>query len=99
LDSGFSAGLQYADWDIGNGALQIDHTAVGFGYTFDAISVHMNYGQFDIDGGPTISGYGLAAAYDFGGGLSAHIGYGSSDFDIAGVPDESSFSFGLAMSF
>jgi hypothetical protein len=42
--------------------------------------VHANYGEFDYDTGSPISadrdGYGLSAAYDFGGGLSAHIGYG-----------------------
>jgi hypothetical protein len=25
---------------------------------------------------PTQNGYGLSASYDFGGGLSAHLGYG-----------------------
>ena len=76
------------------------HFGLGASYTFDAITVHANYGQFDWDATATTAdreGYGLSAAYDFGGGLSAHLGYGYSDID--GTPDTSTWSFGLNMSF
>lgn len=49
--------------------------AFGVGYSFDAITVHANNGKFDSGA----SGYGLAAAYDLGGGLSVHFGFGHSD--------------------
>jgi outer membrane protein OmpU len=76
------------------------HFGIGASYTFDAITVHANYGMFDWDAAaptPDSHGYGLSAAYDFGGGLSAHLGYGWSDID--GVPNTSTWSFGLNMAF
>ena len=63
-----------------------------------------NWGQYSsdtfapIDG---VEGYGLAAAYDLGGGASVHVGYGN-DTDcgtVAGCSLGSSWSFGVAMSF
>jgi outer membrane protein OmpU len=102
LDSGFSAAINYSQID-GTGADALEdgvHMGIGASYTFDAITVHANYGQFDWDAAAATSdsdGFGLAAAYDFGGGLSAHLGYGYSDTD--GVGDSNTWSFGLAMSF
>jgi outer membrane protein OmpU len=58
----------------------------------DAISLHANYGEYDSGA----SGFGLAAAYDLGGGASLNLGYGSSD--VGGVSSDT-WSFGLAMSF
>lgn len=99
LDSGFSAAVNYSvlDSDIAN--LDGTHFGIGASYTFDAITVHANYGQYDRGTalGNDSSGYGLAAAYDFGGGLSAHLAYGQSDVD--GADDTSTWSLGLAMSF
>ncbi|WP_227285765.1 porin [Boseongicola sp. H5] len=99
FDNGLSAGLQYSQWDFAGN--DVDHIGVGAGYTFDAFTVSANYGVYQLDGGPDISGYGLAAAYDLGGGASVHLGYGVSDYsDIAGAPDSvESFSLGVAMSF
>lgn len=111
LDMGFSAAIQYADWDFSptvGGAFGATHIGIGGSYEFDAVTVHANWGQYDFDvpgvDVDNVSGFGLAAAYDFGGGLSAHIGYGYSDLgdDIgAGFSDDSfsNYSFGLAMSF
>jgi outer membrane protein OmpU len=92
------------DGELGD-AFELDgsHFGIGASYTFDAITIHANYGQYDWGseanavGINDASGYGLAAAYDFGGGLSAHLGYGYSDVD--GGDDSDSVSFGLAMSF
>ncbi|MDG4650589.1 porin, partial [Roseibacterium sp. SDUM158017] len=102
LDSGLSAALNYSQIDGTGTDADEDgvHMAIGASYTFDAITVHANYGSYDWDDAattPDSSGYGLAAAYDLGGGLSAHLGYGYSDND--GIDDESSWSLGLAMSF
>jgi outer membrane protein OmpU len=53
-------------------------------------------------------GYGLSAAYSFGGGLSAHIGYGWSEITAVcgrrlrscpALGSSSNWSFGLNMSF
>jgi len=99
LDSGLSAGIQYSDWDFaGVGAT---HVGIGAGYTFDAFTVSANWGQYDIDGLGKISGYGLAAAYDLGGGASVHFGYGVSDYSdvFAAQDDIATWSLGVAMSF
>jgi outer membrane protein OmpU len=99
LDSGFSAAVNYSQVD-GPGNTDGTHMAIGGSYTFDAITVHANYGQYDWDaasGVPDSDGYGLSASYDFGGGLSAHLGYGYSD--TTGVPSSSTWSFGLNMAF
>jgi outer membrane protein OmpU len=77
------------------------HWGIGASYTFDAITVHANYGEFDYDTAfPDLGdrdGYGLSAAYDFGGGLSAHVGYGSAK--SAPRQRVSTWSLGLNMSF
>jgi outer membrane protein OmpU len=88
---GFSAGIQYSDWSDVGGVAGADntHLGVGVGYSSGAISLHANYGEFDTGA----SGFGLAAAYDLGGGAGLHLGYGSTD----GGAD--TWSFGLAMSF
>ncbi|TBX16090.1 porin [Nioella sediminis] len=88
---GFSAGIQYSDWSDVGGAAGVDnsHLGIGIGYSMDAISLHANYGEYDSGA----SGFGLAAAYDLGGGAGLHLGYGSTD----GGAD--TWSFGLAMSF
>jgi outer membrane protein OmpU len=100
LDSGFAAAVNYSVHNVGTD-LEITHTGVGVGYTYDAFSIGANWGQYtvsetgqlDVD----INGWGLAAAYDFGGGLSMHVGYG--DGEVDGVDTESTWSLGLAMSF
>lgn len=111
LDNGLSGGLNYSQYDYAGGGAFADfsgtHTAVGVSYTFDMITVHANYGMFDWDATATVedsSGYGLAASYDLGGGLSAHLGYGNSEYGnlnaaAAATPDSSQWSLGLSMSF
>ncbi len=88
LDSGLSAGINYSVINVNNPNATYNfsgtHMAVGASYAFGDITVHANYGQFDWDSTATVvdsSGYGLAASYDLGGGLSAHLGYGSSSID------------------
>jgi outer membrane protein OmpU len=99
LDSGLTAGFTYTELDGGTTAQNGNH--MGIGYSMDAISVHANYGKFDYDDGSEAEGFGISAAYDLGGGLSAHLGLGdSSTKSAAGVSGSSdSFSLGLAMSF
>jgi outer membrane protein OmpU len=102
LDSGFSAAFNYSEID-GTGtraAVDGEHMAIGASYTFDAITVHANYGEYDWAAGSGVAdadGYGLAASYNLGGGVTAHLGYGRSS--VVGLPSYSDFSLGLAMSF
>ncbi|MEO1679153.1 MAG: porin [Pseudomonadota bacterium] len=108
LDNGFSAGFTYTDTSFENVDDNLTHIGVGVGYSFDAFSVHFNYGQYEIEDF-TLTGFGLAAGYDLGGGASVVFGYGSSetdDFDFLLDGDEdadefnsSVYSLGLAFSF
>ncbi|MGP1357669.1 porin [Roseicyclus sp.] len=100
LDSGFSAALNYSMIEVDGANNDGTHMGIGASYTFDAITVHANYGEYDWDPGAILAdanGYGLSAAYSFGGGLSAHLGYGYGETGAAaGV---STWSFGLNMAF
>ncbi|EPX77804.1 porin [Litoreibacter arenae] len=99
--NGLSAGVTYTDFSDSN----IDkHVGLGLGYTTGAFSIHANYGKFSGETGfADVSGYGLAAAYDLGGGAVVHFGYGSGDtVNAAGtatVDKSKTMSFGLGLSF
>ena len=86
MANGFEARVNYSD------AGAVDHWALGLGYTMNALTIGVNYGEYSNNN----SGFGLAVNYDLGGGLVAQMGYGSSD--RAGVSSDS-WSLGLAMSF
>ncbi|QDC07798.1 porin [Oceanicola sp. D3] len=98
LDSGLTAGFTYTDFSIDGTDLDLSHVGIGAGYQFDAVSVHFNYGVFDIDG-TELSGWGLSAGYDLGGGASVLAGYGSSDFSDVGGDTVDTWSLGLSMAF
>ena len=85
--------------DSDNGADNGSHYAIGLGYTMNALTLGVNYGEFDVDDafGADSSGYGITANYDLGGGLQAQFGYGGGDID--GGNYEDTFSLGVAMSF
>ena len=93
--NGLSAGVQYSDWDIGG--VGVDHVGIGAGYTTGAFSIHANYGKFDVDGGGESDGFGIAAAYDLGGGAVVHLGYG--DGNTFANADVKTVSLGLGLSF
>lgn len=110
VDAGFtngvSVGAQYSVFDFSHVAGAEDHAShvgLGLGYEMNALAIGVNWGQWtDRNGvdGRDWSGFGMAASYDFGGGLSAHLGYGNSERDgTAANPDGSSWSLGLAMDF
>ncbi len=100
LDNGFSAAVNYSELDSDNN-VDMTHWAIGLGYTQNALSIGVNYGEDDYSNGHEEHGYGLAVAYDLGGGLAAQFGYGKSEStSIANVKTETdSYSLGLAMSF
>lgn len=92
--NGLSAGVVYADWDDGDPAAvgPDSNFGIGIGYTTGAFSIHANYGEIELDDGTDIDGFGVAAAYDLGGGAVAHFGYGDDDAN-------STYSLGLGLSF
>lgn len=92
---GFQAIVNYSDLDGTDG--NDSHMGIALGYTMDALTVAVNYGQFDLTAGGETDGYGLVVNYDLGGGAKLQAGYGSSDVGGAGSTD--TYSFGLAMSF
>jgi outer membrane protein OmpU len=94
LDGGLSVGIVYADWKD-NAA--DNNFGIGIGYSSGPFSVHANYGKVDFIDGTDSDGFGLAAAYDLGGGAVVHFGYGSGE-DRLGI-DEDSWSLGLGLSF
>lgn len=90
--NGFQAALGYVDFD---GFSSLDsHWGIGLGYTMDALSIGVNYGEYESTTGATTDGFGLAVGYDLGGGASILFGYGDS-----GAPASSTWSLGVAMSF
>jgi outer membrane protein OmpU len=100
LDNGLDATLTYTYFDVDEGE-DVDHIGVGAGYSFDAFSIHGNYGQWNADNA-TVSGLGLSAGYDLGGGASLLFGYGRSDVDVDGSDQElqiDDYSLGLSFSF
>ena len=95
---GFSAGIAYTQYSSNVAGEDTDHVGVSVGYESGPMAIGVNYGEFDQDGTGSASGWGVAAAYDLGGGLSVKAGYGDSDVDgVAG--DFSNWSLGMAMSF
>ncbi|MDG3042529.1 porin [Roseicyclus marinus] len=108
LDAGLSIGVNYLDVsDDGFYLADGEYVGVGIGYNFDAITVSANFGEFDwgvASNQADSEGYGLAAQYNLGGGLSAHLGYGESKVTAvnasgATVGTSSTFSLGLSMAF
>lgn len=99
LAGGFNVRLNYQDGEVGTA--DFDHTAIGVAYVSGPLLVEANYGQSDFGtgAGAEPSGYGLAVNYDLGGGAVIMVGYGNSDFDTPGVPDVSTWSAGLGLSF
>lgn len=96
LDSGFTGGFTYTTFSAVTGGEDVDHLGIGLGYSMDAFSAHMNWGQFSKDGADDLTGWGLALGYDLGGGASILGGYGSSD---NGTTTSDMWSVGLSMAF
>ncbi|WP_116133585.1 porin [Tropicimonas sp. IMCC34043] len=117
LDNGLTTGVTYSQYDFKDYDVNIDYWAFGIGYVYDAFQVGVNYGAFigDDDADVTLQGWGIAAAYDLGGGLDIAAGYGWSsidgtlytDYNDDGVTDKvktndvtaENWSFGLRMAF
>ncbi len=93
--NGLRAILNYWTLDAAAVGGDLDHFALGVGYSAGAITVGYNYGVFAPEVGADTTGWGLAANYDLGGGAVVQFGYGTDD--TAGDPNQ--FSLVVAMSF
>ncbi len=94
---GFKAGLAYTRFSGPATVNDVDHIGLGLGYSTGALSMHANWGQYDIDTVGKYKGYGLAVGYDLGGGASVLAGYSHGE-DAAGTTQEK-WSIGLGLSF
>jgi outer membrane protein OmpU len=81
-----TAGIVYTSFDNADASRGDHHVGVGLGYEAGPIALHVNYGEWD---GTRGDGFGIAAAYDLGGGAGVHVAYG----------DQETWSLGVAMSF
>ncbi|BDW84079.1 porin [Roseicyclus marinus] len=95
--------LNLSEQTVDGNANDQSHWAIGVGYTMDAWSFGANYGEYENRGNVAnrdIEGYGVAVAYDLGGGAALQFGASSSDVTNGGVTrDASQWSFGVSMSF
>ncbi|KNG93507.1 porin [Pseudaestuariivita atlantica] len=99
FDNGLQAILNYSQAsDSNTGAADVTHMAIGLGYTMNALTIGVNYGQFDTPAGD-FSGFGLAVNYDLGGGAAIQFGYSDSDAPAPFISRGDQFSLGVAMSF
>lgn len=111
MANGFSVNVGYADLDgtvfhsstVGAIGAVDSWWGIGAAYTTGALTVGINYGEFDVASGDDASGWGLVANYDLGGGAVAMFGYGSSDCTVScsswNGQGESTWSAGLGLSF
>jgi len=86
-DSGITAIVNYSDLDTAG-----EHTGLAIGYSMDALTIGVNWGQSETVAGVTTDGVGLALNYSLGGGATVQVGYASDDVEDA-------WSLGLAMKF
>jgi outer membrane protein OmpU len=94
----FSAGINYVENGSNYVALEEDYIGFGVGYSANGLSIHANYAEIDsATDFYDADGYGLAVAYDLGGGASVKGGYGSGSVGSAASFD--TWSLGFAMSF
>ncbi|AHM03261.1 Porin [Roseibacterium elongatum DSM 19469] len=103
LDGGFTGGIMYQEGDSNNGGVDETFMGISAGYTFDAISIGVNYGIYEEDGsGDENDGFGIAATYDLGGGAEIRAAYANGDVGGAGAGtgnDGDAWSLGVRMSF
>lgn len=104
LASGFLVAVNYSEIDYkAVGLKNQTHTGIGVGYKMNALAVGLNYGKYENTAGAANAskdGYGLAVAYDLGGGLAVQAGYAAGTTKVGAVKtDYDNFSLGLSMSF
>ncbi|ARC87476.1 porin [Rhodovulum sp. MB263] len=100
FNNGFKAGFEYTNFDPNSGYSDVDHYAIGLGYSVNALSLGASYGKFDTSGADA-DGWAVTAAYDLGGGASVVAAYSDSDIDGAAYDgnDYETYSLGVVMNF
>ena len=96
MANGVSAKLGYATGNLFHSALDVDWVGLGVGYSANGLTVQANWGQYD-DGVTDVSGWGLVANYDLGGGAVAMFGYGSGDLSSFNGGGDETWSAGLGL--
>ncbi|MEM1063933.1 MAG: porin [Pseudomonadota bacterium] len=110
VDASFAGGFQaifnYSTADVDVFAEDPEHFGIALGYSVDALTVAVNYGDYSDwelrtdPGDADSSGLGLIVNYDLGGGAEIQFGVGDNDRDEAdGGVDTTTYSLGLALSF
>ena len=105
MDNGFSAAVNYSTRSYASAGSKTEtHSAIGIGYAQNALALGLNYGEYSNKGGvdgTNASGWGFAASYDLGGGLSAKAGYGTGSTKAKGfkAATASNWTLGLGMKF
>ena len=97
--SGIDVVLNYAEAEDASGSA--DYMGIGLGYTMGDLSMHVNYGKYEITDGlnsADADGFGLAVNYSLGGGAVVMAGYGSGT-DYFASTSVDTFSLGLGLSF
>ncbi|MCF6444780.1 porin [Nereida sp. MMG025] len=98
LANGVGVVFNYSNVEDDASTVDVDHLGLGVSYTMDALTVGVNWGEYDDKVSNTsVSGVGLVANYDLGGGAVAQFGYASND--TAATGNEDKWSLGLALSF
>lgn len=102
---GFSAAASFIAGDV-EGAPDPEHIGLAVGYTMDALTIGLNWGEYSDwllrtdPGEADSSGVGLVVGYDLGGGAELQFGVADNDLDEAdGGADTTVWSLGVAMSF
>jgi outer membrane protein OmpU len=93
----FSAGINYVEFSSDDLSEDGDYLGFGVGYSANGLSVHANYAEAEASTGDEVDGFGLAVAYDLGGGASIKGGYGSGT--VNSDPSFDTWSLGMALSF
>ncbi|MCE8469599.1 porin, partial [Rhodovulum sulfidophilum] len=103
FNNGFTAGFEYTNFDPDNGFSDVDHYAIGVGYSINALSLGASYGKFETELANVgdADGWALTAAYDLGGGASVVAAYSDSDIDGDAYDDNDyeTYSLGVVMNF
>ncbi|MDP3958831.1 MAG: porin [Pseudorhodobacter sp.] len=104
MTNGIAINVGYADLGALAPGANDTWAGVGLGYTSGALMVQGNYGTYSLLGGGSVSGFGVVANYDLGGGAVVMAGYGSGDLaagnEIGGTYGSTdTFSVGLGLSF
>ena len=97
-----SMGANFSQKELSTDTDEETHMGVGVSYSMDALTLGVNYGQYENAGyvaGADREGFGFSAGYALGGGATAKFGYGTTTKHEVNASETSTWSLGLTMSF